>query len=109
MFAVSHTILCNENMEGRWHHRNNEVAFFYKVLPYFIICNINRNRSGRGVVIRFGFYQAFICISDCNMPVVFRGIFDEVFYENRCGIAGSEEKDVFQFVNFRQGRENIAT
>ena len=109
MFAVSYTIPCNENMEGRWHHRNNEVAFFYKVLPYFIICDINGNCSGRGVVIRFGIYQAFICISDGNMPVIFCGIFNEVFYENRGGFAGAEEENVFQFVNFRQGREKMAT
>ena len=109
MFTVGHAIFCNENMEGRRHHRNNEVAFFYKVLPCFIICNINRDRGGGGTVICFGFYQGFICISDGNMPVIFCGIFNEVFYENRGGFAGAEEENVFQFVNFRQGREKMAT
>lgn len=108
MFAVSHTIFCNENMEEWRHHGNNEIAVFYKVLPFFIICNINGDRGGKGVVIGFGFYQAFICISDGNMPVIFCGIFNEVFYENRSGFAGAEEENVFQFVNFRQGREKVA-
>ena len=109
MFAVRHAIPCNENMEERRHHRNNEVAFLDQSFPNFIICYVCTDSNRGGVAVCFLFYECFICISDGNMPVIFCGIFNEVFYENRGGFAGAEEKNVFQFVNFRQGREKMAT